>query len=66
MRTKVPLEPLKEEERKAWIRLAAFRARLYRRDSASPIDVERRLRELERKWKGAADRLSKAQRESRA
>jgi hypothetical protein len=60
MSAKPPLELVEEEERRARVRLAAFRARLYRHDGASPIAVERRLRELERKWVGAQERLRDA------
>jgi hypothetical protein len=62
MAAKVSLSTLEEEERRARRRLAAFRARLYRHDAASPIAVERRLRELERSWQGASKRLRKARR----
>jgi hypothetical protein len=65
MGAQTPLEILEEEERRARIRLAAFRARLYRRDHASAIAVDRRLRELERRWKGAAERLRNAHHESK-
>ncbi len=64
MAAKVPLSMLEEEERRSRRRLASFRARLYRRDSASPIVVERRLRELERKWRGASLRLREARRKA--
>jgi hypothetical protein len=56
MATKIPISQLEDEERRAHIRLAAFRARLLRRDG-SAIAFERRLRELERQYKGAVDRL---------
>jgi hypothetical protein len=62
MAAKVSLSTLEEEERRSRRRLAAFRARLYRHDAASPIAVERRLRELERRWQGASKRLRKARR----
>ncbi len=62
MAAKVSLSTLEEEERRSRLRLAAFRARLYRRDAASPIAVERRLRELERRWQGASKRLREARR----
>lgn len=55
-----PLSILEEEERRARIRLASFRVRLFRPDGMSPMTAEARLRELQRRWKGAADRLSKA------
>jgi hypothetical protein len=60
MGAKTPLTVLEEEECRARIRLAAFGARLYRSDACSAIAVQRRLRELERKWKGAAERLRHA------
>jgi hypothetical protein len=63
MGTKTPIAILEEEERRARIRLAAYRARLYRHNGASPIVVDRRLRELERKWNGAAKRLRQAKHE---
>jgi hypothetical protein len=55
---------LEEEERRAPTRLASYRAKLYRHDATSPMAVEMRLRELERKWKGAAHRLQRAHRAS--
>ncbi len=58
-----PIAILEEEERRARIRLAAYRARLYRHNGASPMATERRLRELERKWQGAAERLRRARHE---
>jgi hypothetical protein len=57
MATKTPFPMLEDEERRTRIRLAAFRAKLYRHDRASPMATEIRLHELERKWKGAAERL---------
>ena len=65
MAAKVALSTLEEEERRCRRRLASFRARLYRHDSASPIAVDRRLRELERRWRGASARLSDARRKER-
>jgi hypothetical protein len=62
MATKTQLPILEEEERRARTRLASFRARLYRNDGASPMQTQIRLEELERKWKGAAERLSRARR----
>jgi hypothetical protein len=41
-------------------RLASYRAKLYNHSAASPMAVAMRLRELERKWKGAAERLRRA------
>ena len=65
MAAKVALSTLEEEERRSRCRLASFRARLYRRDAASPIAVERRLRELERRWTGASARLREARSKER-
>ena len=62
MAAKTPLPTLEEEERRARTRLASFRARLFRNDGASPMQTQIRLQELERKWKGAAERLSRARR----
>ena len=62
MAAKVSLSTLDEEERRYRRRLASFRARLYRRDAASPIAVERRLRELERRSRDASERLREARR----
>jgi hypothetical protein len=59
MSVKTPISVLEEEERRARLRLAAFRARLYRSDGASPMATEARLRELQRRWKGASDRLAR-------
>lgn len=56
MTTKIPISQLEDEERRAHIRLAAFRARALRR-GGSAIAFDRRLRELERRYKGAVDRL---------
>ena len=60
MAAKTPLSTLEEEERRARTRLASYRAKLYDRSAASPMAVKMRLRELERRWKGAAGRLSRA------
>jgi hypothetical protein len=49
-----------EEERRARTRLASFRAKLYQHDATGPMAAEIRLHELERKWKGAAQRLERA------
>ncbi len=62
MASQQPVEKLEEEERRARTRLAAFRAKRYRHDNASPMAVEMRQRELERKWRGAANRLRRAHR----
>lgn len=56
MASRTPISQLEDEERRAHIRLAAFRARLLRRDG-SAIAYNRRLRELERQYKGAVERL---------
>ena len=63
MGTKTPIEILEEEERRARVRLGAYRARLYRHNGSSPIVVDRHLRELERRWEGAAKRLRNARHE---
>jgi hypothetical protein len=60
MAAKTPLSMLEEEERRARVRLGAYRAKLHSRSAASPMATEIRLRELERKWKGAAERLHRA------
>ena len=57
-----PIEMLEEEERNARLRLASYRARLYRHNGASPMETQRRLGELERRWKGAEERLRRARR----
>jgi hypothetical protein len=62
MGSTTPIETLEEEERRARIRLAAYRASLYRRNGLSPMRAEMRLRERERQWKGAAERLRRARR----
>jgi hypothetical protein len=59
-----PLPILEEQERRARTRLGSYRARLYRHDATSPMAAEMRLRELERKWQGAAHRLQRAHRAS--
>lgn len=61
MTTRVPISQLEDEARHAHIRLAAFRARLLRRDG-SAIAFDRRLRELERQYKGAVERLQRERR----
>ena len=63
MSAKTAIETLEYEEQRARVRLAAYRARLYRHNGASPIVVDQRLRELERTWKNAAKRLRDAQHE---
>ena len=63
MGAQTPLTVLEEEGRRARARLAAFWARLDRGDAASPAVVERRMRELERRWNGAAERLRDAEHE---
>jgi hypothetical protein len=60
MAAKTPIAMLEEEERRARTRLASYRAKLYNHSAASPMAVAMRLRELERKWKGAAERLRRA------
>ncbi len=65
MRATTSLHTLEEEERRARLRLAAYRARLYRRDQASPMVTEIRLLELERKWQGAVERLRRARKNAR-
>lgn len=60
MAGKTPISMLEEEERRARTRLAAFRGKQFHGSGGSPMKVEMRLRELERKWKGAAERLHKA------
>ncbi len=62
MASTTPVEMLEEQERRARMRLAAFRAKRYRHDGASAMSVEIRQRELERKWRGAASRLRQARR----
>jgi hypothetical protein len=59
MATKIPISQLEDEERRARIRLAAFRARALRRNGNAML-FDRRLRELERKWRGAVGRLQRA------
>lgn len=63
MSGKTPISTLEEEERRARTRLAAFRAKQFHGGSSSPMAVDIRLRELERKWKGADDRLRRARHE---
>ena len=62
MASQTPLNQLEEQEQRARMRLAAFRAKRFRRDSASPMKVEMRQRELERRWRGAVARLRQAHR----
>ncbi len=57
MPAKVSLSTLEEEERHARLRLAAYRAKLYGRSAVSAMAAEAKLHELERRWKGAEDRL---------
>lgn len=64
MTTKTPISMLEDDERRARRRLASFKARLYRDDSASPITTQRKLLELERRWQGAVSRLRRARRAS--
>lgn len=60
MATKIPLSTLEEDERRAHLRLAAYKAKLYWSRAASPMAASIRLQELERKSKGAAERLRRA------
>jgi hypothetical protein len=64
MSTKTALSILEDEELRARVRLAAYRAKLYDRNPGSPMAMAARLRELERKWKGAAERLRRARKEA--
>jgi hypothetical protein len=64
MAAKTPLSMLEEEERRARLRLASHRAKLYSRSASSPMAAGIRVRELERKWKGAAERLRRGRRAS--
>ena len=64
MVARTSLSALEEEERPARVSLASYRARLYRSDHASPMAVGMRLRELERQWIGAAERLRHARAEA--
>jgi hypothetical protein len=64
MAGKTPISKLEDEERRARMRLGSYRARLYRRNATSPMGTQMRLQELERKWKGAAERLRRARRSS--
>jgi hypothetical protein len=57
MAAKTPMSMLEEEERQARVRLGSYRAKLHTRSAASPMAADIRLRELERKWKGADERL---------
>lgn len=65
MPTMTPVEILRDEERQAWTRLAAYRGRLHRQDTESHLVVERQLRQLEDKWERSSKRLQKALRDSR-
>lgn len=60
-----PLEALEEEERRARLKLAAYRARLYCHDATSPAAPQIRLSEFERRWIRAAERLQRARNRSR-
>lgn len=64
MATKIAVSTLEEEERRAQVRLAAYRAKLYGRSAISPMAADIRLRELERQWRGAAERLRNARKRS--
>ena len=65
MPTMTPVEILRDEERQAWTRLAAYRGRLHRQDTENHLVVERQLRQLEDKWERSSKRLQKALRDSR-
>jgi hypothetical protein len=65
MPTMTPVEILEEEERQAWMRLAAYRGRLHRRDVEDHLVVESRLRELEKNWERSSLRLQRVLRENR-
>ncbi len=65
MPTMTPVEILRDEERQAWTRLAAYRGRLHRHDVEDHLVVERRLRELENKWERSSEQLQKALRDRR-
>lgn len=60
MTRNTPISVLEEEARRAHHRLTLHRARLYRGDIASPVVIDRHLRDLERRWWMAAARLHKA------
>ena len=61
MATRVPISQLEDDERRARIRLAAFRARVLRRDGGA-IAFDRRLRELQRQHRGALEGLRRERR----
>jgi hypothetical protein len=63
MSGKPPISMLEEEDRRARTKLAAYRAQLLG-GGASPMAAEMRLRELERRAQGAAERLRAARRAS--
>ncbi len=65
MPSTTPIQRLEEEERRARVRLSAFRSRLYRRDFASPRATRLRMDRLERQWRTASERLSRARRAMR-
>ncbi len=65
MPSTTPIQRLEEEERRARVRLSAFRSRLYRRDFASPMATRMRLNRLERQWRAASERLGQARRNLR-
>ena len=64
MAANTPLSMLEEEERRARMPLGSFSAKLCSRSAISPMAAEMQLRELERKWKGAAERLRRGRRAS--
>jgi len=57
MAAKTPMSMLEEEERRPPVRLGSDRAKPHDRSTVRPIAAEIRLRELDRKWTGAAERL---------
>jgi hypothetical protein len=60
MAAETPLADLVEEERRARFRLALYRAKVYGGRGSSPMVVDQRLSELERRWQGSAQRLRRA------
>jgi len=62
MAAKTSMSLLEGEEWRVRVRLAAHRAKLHDRSAASPIAAEISMRGLERKWKGAAERLRRDRR----